>query len=132
MNILWLILKIIGLYLLLRGLIFLTYKNVLLNQRRRALWLIIMAAIGLLLVWGLSGFKDAQTLIGWSAVLAIISITPNDHRNKEEKQLMNKLRDARFELIGLKSGRQYFNWGLALFMAGVVIGWILFFTVKPN
>ncbi len=88
--------------------------------------------MGFLLVWALSGAKDAQALIGWSVLLAIVSITPNHHRNKEEKLVTNQLRDARFELLIIKGGRHYFNWGLALFMAGVVIGWILFFAVKSN
>ncbi len=132
MHIVWLILKIIGLYLLLRGVITLIYRYILLNQRKRALWLIIMAGLGYLFVLCISGFQDAPTLTGWSAFLAVISIIPNDHKSRQEQLVGNQIRDARFELMGLNQGRKYFNLGLVLFIVGVAIGWILCFTQKLN
>lgn len=126
MNILWLILKIIGLYLLLRGLIILTYRQILLNRRKEALWLIIMAGMGVLLVACLAKTENAPTLIGWSAFLAIVSIIPSNNKSKQEQLVRNQIRDARFELMGLKEGRKYFNWGFVLFAGGVATGWLLF------
>lgn len=126
MHILWLILKIIGLYLLLRGLIITSYRQILLNRRKKALWLVIMAGMGVLIVACLAKVENAPTLIGWSSFLAIVSIIPNDHKSSQEQLARNQIRDARFELMGLKGARRYFNWGFVLFAGGVMIGWLLF------
>ena len=126
MHILWLILKVIGLYLLLRGLIIMTYRQILLNRRKKALWLIVMGGMGVLLVACLAKVESGPTLIGLSSFLALVSIIPNDHKSKQEQLVRNQIRDARFELMGLKEGRKYFNWGFVFFMVGVGIGWVLF------
>lgn len=130
MHIVWLILKIIGLYLLLRGLIITFYRQILLNRRKMALWLIIMAGMGVLLVACLAKAENAPALIGWSAFLAIVSIIPNDHKSRQEQLVRNQIRDARFELRGLKGGRKLFNWGLFAFAGGVAVGWVLFLVQK--
>ncbi len=126
MHIVWLILKIIGLYLLLRGLIITSYRQILLNRRKKALWLIVMAGMGLLLVACLAKAENAPALIGWSSFLAIISIIPNSQKSKQEQLVRNQIRDARFKLMGVKEARKYFNWGFVLFAGGVAIAWLLF------
>lgn len=129
MYILWLILKILSLYLLLRGVMALSYKYLFL-KKKMILWLFIMLSIGFLLVLSLYRFENAASMIGWSAFITLATIIPNSHKSREEQDLMQRLQDSKFKFYGLNNGRRRLNWGFALFIIGIVAGWLIFLTQK--
>ena len=76
-----------------------------------------------------SQFENSFNIIWWSAFLAfLLNIPPKarkeDAMNQDEK---NKLVDEMYKDMGIKKGRLKYRLGLALYIIGGILGWVIFY-----
>lgn len=128
MNTLWIILKILALFLFLK--LFLVQLNnwVFTIWRKPYLWLIVITVSGFCYIWALSGLANAQTILGWSGALGFFSMFPPSEKSKKAQQEANMLADEMYVSMGIPNGRKLYWSGIFLFLFGMAIGWVFSFS----
>lgn len=98
--------------------------------RKPATWIFFMGLLSFFYFFIGSRFDNSLNIIWWSALLAfIINIPP---KNKECEPLnqkeRNKITDEMYSEMGIKNGRLKYRLGLATYLIGGILGWVIFYS----
>lgn len=127
MHIIWLIVKILIVFLVLK-LVLVQLNNWLFTiWRRPYIWLVSVAILGFLFVIGLSDLADAGNVIAWAGIMGFFSMFPPSLKSKAAQKEANRMIDQEYAEMGMPNGRKLYWTGIFLFLLGMAIGWILSF-----
>ena len=129
MNIIITLLTVAILTAILNILIIQSNNFIFLFFKRPVAWIFFMFFLSLLYFFIGSQFENSFNIIWWSAFLSfIINIPPKakkeDGMNQDKK---NKLVDEVYENMGIKKGRLKYRLGLASYVIGGILGWVIFY-----
>ncbi len=75
-----------------------------------------------------SKFDNSFNIIWWSALLAfILQIPPKAKKVFSTEEEKNKVVDGMYNELGIKNGRLKYRIGLAFYVIGGILGWVLFY-----
>lgn len=127
MHIIWLIVKILIVFLILK-LVLVQLNNWLFTiWRKPYIWITSVTLLGFLFVIGLSGIADAKNVIAWAGLMGFFSMFPPSLKSKAAQKEANRLIDEEYAEMGMPYGRKLYWTGIFLFLAGLAVGWIVSF-----
>ncbi len=127
MHIIWLILKILIVFFVLKLVLVQLNNWVFTIWRKPQIWIISVTILGFLFVIGLSRLADAKNVIAWAGIMGFFSMFPPSLKSKAAQQEANRLMDEEYAEMGMPNGRRLYWTGIFLFLVGMVIGWVLSF-----
>jgi len=97
--------------------------------KKPIVWIAFMGLLSFLFFFIGSRFDSSFNIVWWSTLLAfIINIPPKarkeDALNQKEK---NKIIDKMYDEMGIKKGRFKYRIGLAVYLIGGILGWVIFY-----
>lgn len=130
MNIVLTILAIAFLTFVLNILIIQSNNFIFMVFRKPMIWIAFMGALSFFYFFIGSRFDNSFIIIWWSALLAfIVNIPPRAKKDEilvqEEK---NQIVDDIYNQISIKDGRLKYKLGLATYLIGGILGWVIFYS----
>ncbi len=97
--------------------------------RRPYIWIVFMGVLGFLYFFVGSLFSNSFEVVWWSALIAfLMNIPPSVKKDIGiDKKMMKKWINETYEELGITHGSLKYNFGLAAYVTGCVIGWVIFF-----
>ncbi len=97
--------------------------------RKPIVWVVFMGLLSFAYFFIGSQFENSFNIVWWSALLAfVLQLPPKMKKNSivsdGEK---NKMVDDMYGEMGIKSGRLKYRIGLACYLVGGILGWVLFY-----
>lgn len=127
MHIIWLIVKILIAFLVLKLVLVQLNNWVFTIWRKPYIWLIGVTIIGFSFVVSLSGIDNAINIVGWAGLMGFFSMFPPSLKSKAAQKEAYRLMDAEYAEMGMPNGRKLYWTGIFLFLLGMAIGWIVSF-----
>lgn len=126
MDIIWTIIKVI----LFTGILTIigkqTYNFIFFIGKKPILWIIIMLLLGFLFFMIGSKIQNSFNAVWWSAVLTFFALLP-PKKNKDLESEINLAVNDIYSEMGIKNGQIKYRIGLAAYVIGCIIGWIVFY-----
>jgi hypothetical protein len=129
MNIILTILAIAFLSFVVSGLIRLSYNIIFMGLKKATIWIFFMGLISFIYFFIGSKFENSLTIIWWSALLAFFQNLPPGEEKEDiiDQATKNEIVDEIYSAFGIQEGRKKYRIGLALYIIGGLLGWILFY-----
>lgn len=98
--------------------------------KKPIIWIAFMGVLSFLYFFIGSRFDNSFNIIWWSALLVfVVNIPPKAKKdemlNQKEK---NKIVDDMYIEMGIKNGRLKYKLGLAIYLIGGILGWVMFYS----
>jgi hypothetical protein len=126
MDIIWTIIKII----LFTGVLTIigkqTYNFIFLLEKKPILWILIMLLLGFLFFMIGSKIQDSFNVVWWSSALTFFALLP-PKKNKDLENEINLGANDIYSEIGLKNGQIKYRIGLATYVIGSILGWVVYY-----
>jgi len=129
MNIILTILAIAFLSFVVSGLIRLSNNIIFMGLKKATIWIFFMGLISFIYFFIGSKFENSLTIIWWSALLAFFQNLPPGEEKEDiiDQATKNEIVDEIYSAFGIQEGRKKYRIGLALYIIGGLLGWILFY-----
>jgi len=88
--------------------------------KKPIVWIVFMSTLSFLYFFIGSRFDNSFNIIWWSALLVFIVNIPRKRKNKIVDEAYNKM--------GIKNGKLKYRIGLAAYLIGGILGWIVFYS----
>ena len=96
--------------------------------KKPVIWIVFMGLLSFLYFFIGSKFDNSFNIIWWSALLAfILQIPPKAKKVFSTEEEKNKVVDGMYNELGIKNGRLKYRIGLAFYVIGGILGWVLFY-----
>jgi hypothetical protein len=98
--------------------------------RKPMVWIVFMGVLSFLYFFIGSRFDNSFNIIWWSALLAfIVNIPPKAKKGETiDQKGKNKIVDEMYGEMGIKNGRLKYRIGLAAYLIGGILGWVIFYS----
>jgi len=98
--------------------------------KKPTVWIAFMGLIIFLYFFVGSKFDNSFNIIWWSALLAfIVNIPPQAKKDETiDQEEKNKIVDEMYNEMGIKNGKLKYRLGLASYVIGGILGWVLFYS----
>jgi len=98
--------------------------------RKPMVWIVFMGVLSFLYFFIGSRFDNSFNITWWSALLAFILNIPPKAKKREtiDQEDKNRIVDEIYDVMGIKNGRLKYRIGLAAYLIGGILGWVIFYS----